>query len=264
MRVKLCIANVGEITMNTNLKILFCEQNRQIIRGCKLFFEEKGAEIVFCDKDGNLLLEKIKEFSPDVVFTDVFLNGTDAFSVKEKAETFEKAPKLFFATCSFDSDEISRQVMQAGFSFFYLKPIDYRAAYNRIITLLDIKQSTSENDLEQRVTDILHNMGVPAHIKGYGFLRQSIIMAVTDPEVISLVTKRLYPDIAKLNGTTASRVERAIRHAIEVAWDRGNVDVLNDYFGYTINNMRGKPTNSEFIAMISDRLRLENKSLKIS
>ena len=106
-------------------------------------------------------------------------------------------------------------------------------------------------------------MGVPAHIKGYGFLRQSIIMAVEDPQVISLVTKRLYPDIAKLNNTTASRVERAIRHAIEVAWDRGNVDVLNEYFGYTINNMRGKPTNSEFVAMISDRIRLENKKHKM-
>ena len=119
-----------------------------------------------------------------------------------------------------------------------------------------------EDDLESRVTSVLHNMGVPAHIKGYSFLRQSIIMAVEDVEVISLVTKRLYPDIARINKTTASRVERAIRHAIEVAWDRGNVDVLNEYFGYTINNMRGKPTNSEFIAMIADRLRLENKRLK--
>ena len=107
-------------------------------------------------------------------------------------------------------------------------------------------------------------MGVPAHIKGYSFLRQSIIMAIEDPEVISLVTKRLYPDIAKANGTTASRVERAIRHAIEVAWDRGNVEVMNEYFGYTINNMRGKPTNSEFIAMIADRMRLQQRKFRIA
>ena len=130
--------------------------------------------------------------------------------------------------------------------------------------ILGIKrEKTADNDLETRVTAVLHNMGVPAHIKGYGFLRQAVIMAVEEPEVISLVTKRLYPDIARMNGTTASRVERAIRHAIEVAWDRGNVDVLNEYFGYTINNMRGKPTNSEFVAMISDKIRLENKKYRI-
>ena len=245
--------------MNTNLKILFCEQNRQIIEGCKLFFESKDATIDFCDKDGEILLEKIKQFSPDVVFTDVFLRNFDAIAVKEKAIKLENPPKLFFATCSIDNDETIRQVMQAGFNYYFLKPYSFEAAFNRIITLLDIKQTISDDNLELRVTEILHNMGVPAHIRGYEFLRQSIIMVIKDQEVISLVTKRLYPDIAKSNGTTASRVERAIRHAIEVAWDRGNVDVLNDYFGYTINNMRGKPTNSEFIAMIADKLRLENK-----
>ena len=137
-------------------------------------------------------------------------------------------------------------------------------AYERICDILDMKKEKSfDNDLEARVTEVLHNMGVPAHIKGYDFLRQSIIMAVEDPQVIRLVTKRLYPDIARMNNTTASRVERAIRHAIEVAWDRGNVDVLNEYFGYTINNMRGKPTNSEFVAMKSDILRLENKKFRV-
>lgn len=251
--------------MNNNLKILFCEQNQQIIQGCKHFFEDKNVEVLFCNKDGNLLLEKIKEFTPDVVFTDVFLTGIDAIAVREQAIKLANHPKLFFATCSFDSDETVCQIMQAGFNYYFLKPYSFEVAYDRITSLLDLKQNnTTNNDLETRVTEVLHNMGVPAHIKGYSFLRQSIIMAVNDPEVISLVTKRLYPDIAKLNGTTASRVERAIRHAIEVAWDRGNVDILNDYFGYTINNMRGKPTNSEFVAMIADRLRLENKRFKIS
>ena len=146
----------------------------------------------------------------------------------------------------------------------FLKPYSFEVAYSRMCQLLELKSPVStDHDLESKVTAVLHNMGVPAHIKGYGFLRQSIIMAVEDPHVISLVTKRLYPDIAKLNNTTASRVERAIRHAIEVAWDRGNVDVLNEYFGYTINNMRGKPTNSEFVAMISDNIRLENKKYKM-
>ncbi len=250
--------------MNKNLKILFCEQNIQVVQGLQHFFSQKDAEILFCSKDGNLLLEKIKEFQPDVVFTEIFLSGMDAIAVKEKAMELDVVPKLFFATSSFDNDDTVQQVMQAGFNYYFLKPYSFDVVYSRICHLLEIKsKQNTDNDLETRITAVLHNMGVPAHIKGYGFLRQAITMAVEDPQVISLVTKRLYPDIAKMNNTTASRVERAIRHAIEVAWDRGNVDVLNEYFGYTINNMRGKPTNSEFVAMISDRIRLENKKYKL-
>jgi len=220
--------------MNDNLKILFCEQNEQIIENCRNFFTATGAQLQFCPKDGNKLLEKIVEFKPDVVFCDVFLSGLDAIAVKEKASELENPPRLFFATCSFDNDDTTRRVMQAGFNYCFLKPYSLEMAYSRITSLLKMKQEkTPDDNLESRVTAILHNMGVPAHIKGYNFLRQSIIMSVQDPEVISLVTKRLYPDIAKANDTTASRVERAIRHAIEVAWDRGNVDVLNEYFGYT-------------------------------
>ena len=117
----------------------------------------------------------------------------------------------------------------------------------------------NDNDLEIMVTDILHQIGVPAHIKGYHYLRESIILSIKNSEIINSITKLLYPTIAKNHATTASRVERAIRHAIEVAWDRGDIDVLNSYFGYTIQNQRGKPTNSEFIAMISDKLRLKLK-----
>jgi two-component system response regulator (stage 0 sporulation protein A) len=121
-------------------------------------------------------------------------------------------------------------------------------------------ENIKEHDLEKDVTDIIHEIGVPAHIKGYHYLRDSIIMSVERPEIINAVTKQLYPAVAKKYDTTSSRVERAIRHAIEVAWDRGDIDVLNSYFGYTIHNDRGKPTNSEFIAMISDRLRLQIKN----
>ncbi len=251
--------------MNDNLKLLFCESNTRLMDSCRHFFEKKGVTVGFCEKDGNLLLDKISSWGPDVVICDVFLTGKDAIEVKQQADLLPKPPRMFFATCSYDSDETIRRVMKAGFSYCFIKPYSFDVAYSRMMTLLEMKQSLlEEDDLEARITNILHNMGVPAHIKGYNFLRQSIIMAVEDPGVINLVTKRLYPDIAKMNKTTASRVERAIRHAIEVAWDRGNVDVLNEYFGYTINNMRGKPTNSEFIAMISDKLRLENKRYKVS
>ncbi|MGN0974428.1 MAG: sporulation initiation factor Spo0A C-terminal domain-containing protein, partial [Gemmiger sp.] len=122
-----------------------------------------------------------------------------------------------------------------------------------------VHSAISQDSDELTVTEILHQIGVPAHIKGYQFLRDAILLTVDDHEYINAVTKRLYPEIAKRNGTTASRVERAIRHAIEVAWDRGDVDTLNSYFGYTIHNLRGKPTNSEFIAMIADKIRLDKK-----
>ncbi|MEG1782936.1 MAG: sporulation transcription factor Spo0A [Oscillospiraceae bacterium] len=250
--------------MNSEIKVLFSEQNQDVIEGCKHFFDGKDVCVSFCPKDGSIVLKKIEELQPQVVFMDVFLSGLDAIAVKQKAMELPNPPKLFFATSSFDNEDTMCQVMQSGFNYYFLKPYSFEIAYIRMKDMLELKANTADpTDLEQRVTVVLHKMGVPAHIKGYGFLRQSIMMSVEDPEVISLVTKRLYPDIAKLNQTTASRVERAIRHAIEVAWDRGNVDVLNDYFGYTINNMRGKPTNSEFIAMISDRLRLENKRINL-
>ena len=128
---------------------------------------------------------------------------------------------------------------------------------------LRVRRENDENDLEAQVTKIIHQIGVPAHIKGYQYLRTAIIMTINDNDIINSVTKVLYPSVAKKYGTTSSRVERAIRHAIEVAWDRGDLEVLNSFFGYTVQNSRGKPTNSEFIAMIADNLRLKNKALTV-
>ncbi|MDO4565814.1 MAG: sporulation transcription factor Spo0A, partial [Oscillospiraceae bacterium] len=158
---------------------------------------------------------------------------------------------------------MEREVIRAGAAFYILKPFDIEQLADRIETFTGKRQGggkVKEIDLEMMVTDIIHQIGVPAHIKGYQSLRNAIIMAIEDDEMINAVTKRLYPSIAKRYKTTSSRVERAIRHAIEVAWDRGDVDTLNSYFGYTIHNLRGKPTNSEFVAMISDRVRLSLKS----
>ena len=154
-------------------------------------------------------------------------------------------------------------MLDAGFAFYFVKPFDENVLVNRVLKAAGagerrLHASVVDSD-ELTVTEILHQIGVPAHIKGYQFLRDAILLTMNDPEYINAVTKRLYPEIAKKNGTTASRVERAIRHAIEVAWDRGDVDTLNSYFGYTIHNLRGKPTNSEFIAMIADKMRLDKK-----
>ena len=245
---------------NRELKILFSEQNNETVQNIRRFFDSKGITTCFCGKDGNEVLQAIEQLKPQVVVIDVFLQKLDGIAIKRECEKLTAPPVLYFATGCFDSDKITTQVMNAGFDYYFLKPYAPEYLLDRIEELTSTSYTKdNRTDLECRVSEILHTMGVPAHIKGYSLLRQGIIKVINEPEVITLVTKRLYPELAKENKTTASRVERAIRHAIEVAWDRGNVEVMNDYFGYTISNMRGKPTNSEFIAMISDRLRLELK-----
>ena len=170
----------------------------------------------------------------------------------------------------FDNPTLEREALLAGADYYFLKPFDADEMAERILLLCKKSRMpepvhrpaaapTSGGSLEIQVTEIIHQIGVPAHIKGYQYLRDAILMAIEDDDIINAVTKRLYPAVAKKHGTTSSRVERAIRHAIEVAWDRGDVDVLNSSFGYTIHNGRGKPTNSEFIAMISDKFRLQLK-----
>ena len=169
-----------------------------------------------------------------------------------------------------DNSRFEQEILKAGASYYFLKPFEMSVLAKRIEQLVgwseeaETPSSPAEDsetqDLEIIISDIMRQIGVPAHIKGYQYLRQSIILTVKDPELMHAVTKVLYPTVAKQNKTTSSRVERAIRHAIEVAWDRGDVDVLSSYFGYTIQNTGGKPTNSEFIAMISDKLRLSMKA----
>ena len=167
-----------------------------------------------------------------------------------------------------DNPTLEREVLEAGAAYYFIKPFDPNLITDRLIKMtgssnasqsLTITQQRS-GDMEVLVTEIIHQIGVPAHIKGYHYLREAILLSVQDQEYINSVTKLLYPTVAKKFSTTSSRVERAIRHAIEVAWDRGDVDVLTNYFGYTVNTGRGKPTNSEFIAMISDKIRLGQNS----
>jgi two-component system response regulator (stage 0 sporulation protein A) len=162
------------------------------------------------------------------------------------------------------------EAIESGVDFCMTKPLDIDILEDRIKRIHTLRRPSlvttgrntllpRTNDLESQVTSIIHQIGVPAHIKGYQYLRTAIIITIEDNDIINSVTKILYPSVAKMYSTTSSRVERAIRHAIEVAWDRGDVEVLNSYFGYTIQNNRGKPTNSEFIAMIADSIRISNK-----
>ena len=256
--------------MKNTLKLLIAEDLDGFQGGSSNLFEEKGFIAEFCEKDGSKVIEKIRSFQPDAVLMDMFMSNLDAVGVMRAIKRQLDLPKPIFVIVSgFDSSMLENEALSAGAAYYVIKPYRIADLLERISELVlccreqrhvpSGRVFSIDHDLEITITDILHQIGVPAHIKGYHYLRDSINMAVRRPEIINAVTKELYPTVADKYETTPSRVERAIRHAIEVAWDRGDVDVLNSYFGYTIHNSRGKPTNSEFIAMISDRLRLRSK-----
>ena len=197
------------------------------------------------------------------------MSRLDAIGVMRSITRESTKVPVFMVYSSFHSTVLEREIMNSGASYFVLKPYNISELSTIISDLSDLSKKNNFGKgrvidafgIEMKVTDILHEIGVPAHIKGYHYLRDSIIMSVEHPEIINAVTKQLYPSVAKKYETTSSRVERAIRHAIEVAWNRGNPDILNDLFGYTISNGKGKPTNSEFIALISDNIRLHQTAV---
>lgn len=246
-------------TKMDKVKLLMTELTPELTKQCTQVLTENNIEVTVCEKDGVKALAAILTQKPDAVLLDAFMPGLDALSVKHRWEEADGKDTVFFVTGSFTDDALESEMMESGFSFYFQKPFDPQVLAQRVHSLNGTEIPQPAADDECTVTEILHQIGVPAHIKGYQFLRDAILMTMRDPEYINSVTKRLYPEIAKANETTASRVERAIRHAIEVAWDRGDVDTLNSYFGYTIHNLRGKPTNSEFIAMIADKMRLDKK-----
>ena len=258
--------------MGKKLKVVIAENGTELGKSCEKALKGYVMDVIMCEKDGSLLLEKIRTEKPDVVLADIFMQNQDILGVLDEIKkTDAKERPMIMAMSSFDNPRLEKETLNAGASYYFLKPFDINAMAERIIRLSGWRNEISpvvvkdnvvtDPELELMVTEIIHQIGVPAHIKGYHYLREAIILSVKNSEIINSVTKLLYPTVAKNHGTTSSRVERAIRHAIEVAWDRGDIDVLNSYFGYTIQNDRGKPTNSEFIAMISDKLRLR---LKIS
>lgn len=251
-------------------KILVADKSTELGNSLSKVLSGKGMEVTLCEKDGFKLLDNISRIKPDVVVADVFMPNLDIIGVLDNIKNSDIRQKPFVAAMSsFDNPKLEKETLEAGADFYFIKPFDINSFAERIVHFAansskeqnDNNDAVSKHDLELMVTEIMHQIGVPAHIKGYHYLREAIILSITNTEVINSVTKILYPTVAKKHNTTSSRVERAIRHAIEVAWDRGDIDVLNSYFGFTIQNDRGKPTNSEFIAMISDKLRLR---LKIS
>lgn len=278
----------GEKTLeNKKIRILIADDNDEFCIILKDYLNNEGNfDVVGVAKNGIEALKLISESKPDLLILDIIMPHLDGLGVLEKLslnKDSELAPKIIVLS-AVGQDKITQNAIKLGVDYYVLKPFDMDIFIRRIkemfIITLDQKyfvqkpenminsnngdstnsfKQSEPVDLESEITSIIHEIGVPAHIKGYFYLREAISMVVNDIELLSAVTKELYPSIARKYNTTSSRVERAIRHAIEVAWSRGQVESINKIFGYTIHNEKGKPTNSEFIAMVADRLRLKNK-----
>ena len=224
---------------------------------------DEALELVGETGDGEEAIRLAGELRPDLVAMDLVLSKADGMEVLAALAALPERPRLLVLS-GFVRGNVAELAAAHGADYYMMKPCKLSAVVERIRQLTAMarpeeEQGSGGDNLENQVTSIIHEIGVPAHIKGYQYLREGILIAVEDMDVINAVTKVLYPAVAKRFGTTASRVERAIRHAIEVAWDRGDLETLQKYFGYTVSNSKGKPTNSEFIAMIADRLQLERR-----
>jgi len=264
---------------NQKISILIADDNKDF---CSILSEylsiQEDAEVVGIAKDGNETLKLLVETKPDVLVLDIIMPHLDGLGVLEKLHSMEleKFPKIIILS-AVGQDKITQRAINFGADYYVVKPFDFEVFMKRIRQVtgslpsiverrkqLDtqfglVNSATAAKSLEAKITNIIHEIGVPAHIKGYLYLREAVTMVVENMELLSAVTKELYPNIAKKFNTTPSRVESAIRHAIEVAWSRGKVDTINNLFGYTVHTDKGKPTNSEFIAMVADKLRLEQK-----
>ncbi len=273
---------------DSKISVLIADDNKEF---CSILndylLNQKDIVVTGIAKDGREALELIVERKPDLVILDIIMPHLDGLGVLEKLNTMdlEKTPRIIILS-AVGQDKITQQAITLGADYYTVKPFDMEVFTKRIREMFNsaptIQESSAQSnrvsypttssyiltsepksktpvDLETEITNIIHEIGVPAHIKGYMYLREAITMVVNDMELLSAVTKELYPSIAKKYNTTASRVERAIRHAIEVAWGRGQIEAINKLFGYTVHNDKGKPTNSEFIAIIADKLKLKNK-----
>ena len=252
-----------ETTMD-KVRFLMSDTSTQITEACREALEQKGVEVTVVEKDGNKVLQKMLAVHPHVVLLDAFMPGLDALAVKQRYNAAGERHTSFFVTGAFQSEEMVQELLDEGFAYYFVKPFDENVLAARVLKVALGQEKrilhTSVDSDELTVTEILHQIGVPAHIKGYQFLRTAVKMVVDNPDMINRITKELYPSIGKCYNTSASKVERAIRHAIEVAWSRGRIDTLNKAFGCRVATKEDKPTNGEFIAMLADKLSLEQRS----
>lgn len=260
------------------IKVSVVDDNRELVGLLEEYISSQDdMEIVGVAHNGQECLEMLEETDPDVLLLDIIMPHLDGLAVLEKIRDMKKGmiPNVIMLT-AFGQEDVTKKAVELGASYFILKPFDMdnlaghirqvsgkAKPTSRKSSSFNYGRSSSEEkpkNLDASITSIIHEIGVPAHIKGYMYLREAISMVYNDIELLGSITKVLYPDIAKKFNTTASRVERAIRHAIEVAWSRGNIDSISSLFGYTVSMTKAKPTNSEFIAMVADKLRLEHKA----
>ncbi len=258
----------------SEIKVFITDDSREHVTMMREIINmQENMEVIDCTYDGVSLLEKLKTTDVDILLLDIVMPNFDGIQVLQKlvSDDFYKKPKHIIVFSAFNQESLLIKSSELGADYFVMKPFNV----NHIIDLInDLGKSNSEvkskknvfaiqsdtpTDLNTEITTILHEIGVPAHIKGYLYLRESISMVYANIEILGSITKVLYPEVAKKFRTTSSRVERAIRHAIEVAWNRGNIDAISSIFSYTVSLAKSKPTNSEFIAMIADRLRLEHR-----
>lgn len=260
------------------LNVAIADDNEKMVQLLgEIVKSDKELNVVGVAKDGVEACEIIRTKEPDIVLLDIVMPKLDGLGVLSRINNDRSIKKhpAFIVISAIGQEKITEDAFSLGADYYIMKPFDNEMVINQIKLIRDrsIKRANEprkvnayekyqepERDLEADVTNIIHEIGVPAHIKGYQYLREAIMMSVNDIEMLNSITKILYPTIAKQFQTTPSRVERAIRHAIEVAWSRGKMDTIDALFGYTINNGKGKPTNSEFIALIADKIRLEYRS----
>jgi len=257
------------------IKIAIADDNKELVKTMGTYFEKHPEiEIIWTAHNGKVCLSMLEEEVPDVLLLDIIMPHLDGVAVLETIGASAKFPDLHvIMLTAFGQEDVMSQAASLGASYFMLKPFEFERLANQIFQVSGTKKpsipishpgggqepgTVSQKVLDTTITGIIKEIGVPAHIKGYAFLREAIQMVYSDVELLGAVTKVLYPDIATKFNTTPSRVERAIRHAIEVAWNRGNYEVISKLFGYTVHHLKSKPTNSEFIAMIADKIRLEH------
>lgn len=249
------------------IKVLIADDNKEFCDLLKEFINHQDDFVLAGIANNGLeALEIIQQQAPDVMVLDIIMPHLDGIGVLEKLSSgiVNHRPKVIMLT-AFGQESITQRAVELGADYYILKPFDFSVLATRIrqlaegVTVSTYISPSKPRNLDVAVTNIIHEMGVPAHIKGYHYLREAILCVINEVNLLGAVTKELYPMIAQKYQTTPSRVERAIRHAIELAWDRGNIEMMTKFFGYTINLERGKPTNSEFIAMVADKLRIEAK-----
>ncbi|WP_257834470.1 sporulation transcription factor Spo0A [Salipaludibacillus agaradhaerens] len=259
------------------VKVCVADDNRELVNLLEDYIlSQEDMDVVGKAYNGQECLNVVEEVQPDVLILDIIMPHLDGLAVLEKLNelNLEKRPSIIMLT-AFGQEDVTKKAVDLGAAYYVLKPFDMDTLMNKIrdvsgqsnstyshrsaTSAAELRRENKPMNLDASITSIIHEIGVPAHIKGYMYLREAITMVYNDIELLGSITKVLYPDIAKKFNTTASRVERAIRHAIEVAWSRGNIESISKMFGYTVNVSKAKPTNSEFIAMVADKLRIEHK-----